>query len=294
MSVIVLVACGDKSEKVDEYGLTDEERQQGMEELKSKTYESDVKQEDIKIVKGKGTLDKPAGAGEFINIKGHLKTERHLSSVGEFSVGIKRVLVGDAAKNRVHDSYREDVEEGKQWIMVEIEVYNWGVDGKDNLTFLPEDFSIYAKDGEEIGIYDVELGNDPKRVAVYEGKPEVVVLVTQIEEGQDILVGVSKEITKEEKEDIEDGGNNKEEKDQKDLTKYLTVEGVYTLEEFNIRDDTDNRDLEELNKQEIEVDEDKEGNENKDEDEGNDEGEIDKDSETKEDDGKEENKNKEE
>src|SRR5699024_9610492 len=208
---------------------------------------------------------------------------------------------------------------------------------RDSLTFLPEDFSVHTEKGKELEVYDVELETDPKRVAVYEGKSEIVTIVTQVKEDQNVLVGINKEISKEEKDELEDGtedgeteekeekeedGENKEkeekeedgedkkkdkkeekkdkkgkgkkgdkEEDENELTKYLTTEGVYTLVEFNVEDNTEERDLEELNKQGSEEGEGKE-KDNMYEIEG--ENEKEKNDETEEKEEKEESKNKEE
>src|SRR5699024_9295695 len=185
ISILLLTACGGEPDNI--------------EPLDVKEYESDLNKDDLNIVGDKGDWETPIESGEFLGLKGKIHTEKHGSDDGEISLGVKRVLRGDAAKYRVKDKYREDIEEDEEWIIVELEVYNWGIENKDKLTFLPDDIRLFYEDGEDLKVEDVGLDTDYKRVAVYEGKEEVVSVTSKVKEDSRVLVGTDKLI--EEKED---------------------------------------------------------------------------------------------
>src|SRR5699024_4827264 len=195
ISILLLTACGGEPDNI--------------EPLDVKEYESDLNKDDLNIVGDKGDWETPIESGEFLGLKGKIHTEKHGSDDGEISLGVKRVLRGDAAKYRVKDKYREDIEEDEEWIIVELEVYNWGIENKDKLTFLPDDIRLFYEDGEDLKVEDVGLDTDYKRVAVYEGKEEVISVTSKIKEESNVLVGTDKLI--EEKEDDESEEENTEE-----------------------------------------------------------------------------------
>ena len=279
ISILLLTACGGEPDNI--------------EPLDVKEYESDLNKDDLNIVGDKGDWETPIESGEFLGLKGKIHTEKHGSDDGEISLGVKRVLRGDAAKYRVKDKYREDIEEDEEWIIVELEVYNWGIENKDKLTFLPDDIRLFYEDGEDLKVEDVGLDTDYKRVAVYEGKEEVVSVTSKVKEDSRVLVGTDKLIEEKEdekseeentgedkdldekiEEELDEDSNNEEneeeeteeEKDKEDDEeelelsdfRFLTTDDVYTIEEFKPEDDEEDKNLEDLSEEQEKKDKKKE------------------------------------
>ena len=275
ISILLLTACGGDPDNI--------------EPLDVKEYESDLNKDDLNIVGDKGDWETPIESGEFLGLKGKIHTEKHGSDEGEISLGVKRVLRGDAAKYRVKDKYREDIEEDEEWIIVELEVYNWGIENKDKLTFLPDDIRLFYEDGEDLKVEDVGLDTDYKRVAVYEGKEEVISVTSKIKEESNVLVGTDKlieekeddeseeENTEEDKEldekieeELNEDSNKEESEDEEneeekgkeddeeklDLSdfKFLTTDDVYTIDKFNPEDDEEDKNLEDLSEEQEQKD----------------------------------------
>lgn len=288
-TMLLLAACGGGGDEV--------------EPPDTKGYESDLSQEDLNIAEEKGSWEDPVDSGEFLNLKGNIRTSQHGYEKGEISLGVKRILRGDAAKYRVKDDVRDDIDDDdEEWVIVELEVYNWGIENKDKLTFLPEDIIIFDDDQEDLGVEDAGLDTDYKRGAVYEGKEEVISVVSKVKEDETIHIGtdmldVESEEDEDEEEDEEEGDldekiddaldededendDKDEDKDEIDIDDYffLGTENVYTLEEFNPKDDNEDKNLDDLSeeqkdKEKKEEQKDKnEGNENgdgKEDEEGN-------------------------
>lgn len=185
-----MVGCS--SEEEEDELTPKEQEEQGVVNHGSKTYQSDLDKEELNISTKKGEFEDPIPYGELLNVEGILKTGKHGYTEGEFSVEVNRVLRDESAKYRVDEEMRDLIDEKSEWVIVELFVYNWGVGDKEILTFTPQDFALYSLKGKEIPIYDVGFGTDPKRVSVYEGKPETVTVVTQVKKEEDFLVGVEK------------------------------------------------------------------------------------------------------
>lgn len=208
---LILVGCGngDSEEYVD-----NEEDIDKSNNIKTESYVSISDRRDLNIVIKEGEYDDPVSFGELVHVAGNLKTGKHQYKEGEFSAGVKRVLREDSALYRIDERVRDLIDKKDEWVIVELEVYNWGVEDSEKLTFLPDDFVLYDEDKKEIPKYDVGFNTDPKRVSVYGGKPEIVTLVTQVEEGKDFLVGITKKQTDEEKEKEEEEKEGKKKKDK--------------------------------------------------------------------------------
>jgi len=279
VGVMILSACGSNN---NDY-LDDEEEEDlnlNVELPEVKGYESTINKEDINIVEDIGDWDNPAMSGEFINLKGKLHMERYGSNEGEMSLGIKRVLRGDAAKYRVRDDLREDIKKNREWITIEVVVYNWGIEGKDKLVFLEDDFKLYTGDKKEVKIVDVSNENDYKRVAVYEGKEEVVTITAKVKKESEVILSINKLFEEKEDGEEENKGNNEEEEEiEKDedgteivtesvlddkVEFYLNTDSVYTVEEFNVVEDSDGKDLEDLSKEQEDIEKEKEDKNEKD------------------------------
>src|SRR5699024_8385342 len=150
ISILLLTACGGEPDNI--------------EPLDVKEYESDLNKDDLNIVGDKGDCETPIESGEYLVLKGKIHTEKHGSDDGEISLGLERVLSGDDEKDKVIDKYREDIEEDEEWIIVEYEVYNWGIEYKDKLAFLQDDIRLFYEDGDDLKVELVGLDNDYKRV----------------------------------------------------------------------------------------------------------------------------------
>lgn len=205
-----------------------------------KMYESDLTKEDYTFSNFDGTLAEPVPSGEILYTSGELAKDRYESIEGELGIKVERILRGDAAKYRIIDRDDRDLPtEDEEWVMVELEVYNFGNE-EETLVFGEDELGLYTLEGQRIPSWDVNLDTAPTRVVVYEGKPEKVVLLSKVSKSTvNFLVGFSKLIREyelidpqvEEPEIGETLGENDEVGVEEDTTEPEQVETTGTEEQ---------------------------------------------------------------
>lgn len=203
-----------------------------VEEPEIKRITPEAYKEDIEFTKSEATLEEPVINGEVLLFSGELVKNRYESYEGEFGIGVNRVYKGDAAKYRLPKEYMEkELKEGTVWVIVELDVYNFNT-GDELLAFSKDEIKLYTHEGKEIKVLGVGKETSPESVGVYNGQIKKVDIVGKVKDKTEVLlVGISK-LIKEYSLDDENKEFGNEEENTEVITKYLSTEGVTTIEDF--------------------------------------------------------------
>lgn len=226
-----------------------------------KKYDGKYEKDELTFTRAKGTIKDPVPAGDVLEGSGDLKKMRYERETGSFGIRVKRVLREEASINRIQDEDKRKTrpKKNQDWVIVELEVWNFGKEG-GALTFNDEEIGLYTSKGKKLPTYDIGLGTYYKNKNIYKGKPDNISLTTIANKKEkNILIGVKKvideyEVTqdgkpadeerekklkKERRKEIEEEKQGKkkkksdENKNKKKFDKYLSTKNAIILKTLN-------------------------------------------------------------
>lgn len=228
-----------------------------LNEPEVKRYDTEIHKEIYDYTKSTGSLEDPVLNGEQFLVDGPMVKDTHEEINGSFSMGIKRVFRGEAAKYRVIDKISaQNLGDNEELIMLELEVSNFEPE-EGLLYFTEKEIGLYSTGGERIPLEETLRKDTIAKTAVYAGEQKKITLAGIVPEGtEEVLVGLDKllkeqeeetDIETEEKETeqgiehteeatgekIEEEAGKKEEKEGKTTkTIYFSIAGIEPIEEF--------------------------------------------------------------
>lgn len=221
-----------------------------------KRYDPGIYKGDFDFTESPGTLDEPVPVGDTLLVAGELNKDRYDTVIGEFGIEVSRAFRGDAARYRLPDNLiDQDLGDGVEWFMVELNVYNYDIEGGP-LVFTNAEVGIFTKEEKQLNTVDVGLSELPENVAVYAGDARKIVLVVRVSEKYNVeklYVGVNKALKEFDVEEyLEDDAVIED--SESGTIKYLSLEGVHVLEEFF--EEADGEDIEDESNFEFEDEQD--------------------------------------